>query len=98
MRIQATPVAIGDVRWRQFTTVEGAVRSLRARPWADTVASLECTIVDDTGGIELVFLGRRSVAGIHLGSEIRVSGRVGVHHARLAMLNPVYELMVAPNS
>ncbi len=86
---------IGEVRWHEVTAVEGVIRSLRARPWADSVASLECTVVDPTGGIELIFLGRRSVAGIHLGSGIRAHGRVGAHHGRLAILNPVYELVVA---
>ena len=39
-----------------------SIRSMRVQPWAD-VASLECVVVDETGGILLVFLGRRKVAG-----------------------------------
>ena len=53
------PQQIGALRWRDVVTVEGTVRSLRARPWAENTASVECTIVDGTGGVELVFLGRR---------------------------------------
>ncbi len=87
-------VPIDQVRWRDLTTVEGTVRSVRSRPWVAGTASTECTVLDDTGGIELIFLGRRSVPGIWLGTRIRAAGRVGAHHQRLAMLNPVYELLV----
>jgi RecG-like helicase len=83
---------IGDVRWRDVCTITGRVRSLRVQPWAD-VASLEAVVVDDTGGIVLVFLGRRSVAGLDLGRRVRASGRVGEHRGYLAMLNPWFELL-----
>jgi hypothetical protein len=86
-----TPLAA--VRWRDVVTIEGSVRSVRARPWGHGVATLECTVVDETGGIEVVFLGRRAIAGIALGARIRAFGRVGAHHRRLAILNPVYELV-----
>lgn len=85
--------AIGDLRWRDVAAVEGTIRSVRSRPWADQVASLECTVLDTTGGIELVFLGRRRLGGVQLGAGIRAFGRIGAHHGRLAILNPVYELM-----
>jgi hypothetical protein len=84
---------IGGVRWRDVVTVEGTIRSVRARPWGDGVASLECTVLDDSGGIEVVFLGRRAIPGVALGARIRAFGRVGSHHRRLAILNPVYELV-----
>ena len=88
------PRPIGTVRWREIVTIEGTVRSVRARPWAEEGAStLECTVLDDSGGVEIVFLGRNTVPGIGLGTRIRAHGRVGAHHRRLAILNPVYELV-----
>ena len=84
---------IASVRWRDVVTIEGTVRSVRARPWSDGVATLECTVHDASGGIEVVFLGRRAIPGIVLGARIRARGRVGAHHRRLAILNPVYELL-----
>ena len=84
---------VGDVRWRDVASIEGTIRSVRVRPWADAIPSLECTVLDATGGIELVFLGRRQVGGVHLGRRIRAFGRVGAHHQRLAILNPTYELL-----
>ena len=63
MRMVSAPEKIGDVRWRDLATVEGTVRSLRARPWAENVASVECTLVDGTGGLELCFSGAEMSVG-----------------------------------
>ncbi len=84
-------VSIGDVRWRQRARVAGRLRSVRVQPWGG-VPTLECTLVDDTGGIEVVFLGRREVAGIRPGSRLVAEGILGAHQGRLALLNPDYEL------
>ena len=86
---------IADVRWRQPVHVCGRVRSLRVQPRAQ-VPTLECTIVDGSGGITLVFLGRREVPGIGLGTRMVVAGRAGSHHGRLAVLNPEYTLLSPP--
>lgn len=69
----------------------GRVRSVRVQPWAD-VPTLECTLVDETGGITVVFLGRRKIAGIQPGSRMTVEGVAGAHQERLALLNPDYTL------
>jgi hypothetical protein len=52
--------------------------------------------VDGTGGVAVVFLGRREVAGVRPGTRLRASGVAGAHDGRLAILNPVYELLPAP--
>ena len=83
---------IGAVRWRTHARVRGTVRSMRVQPWAD-VASLECVVVDETGGILLVFLGRRQVAGIELGRELIAEGMVGQSRGYLALLSPDIELL-----
>jgi len=83
---------IGDVRWRTRTRIRGTVHSMRVQPWAD-VASLECVVLDDTGGILLVFLGRRKIAGIELGRTIVAEGMVGQSRGYLAILNPSVELV-----
>lgn len=85
-------VPIGSVRWRERAKVRGRVRSMRVQPWAG-VASLECVIVDDTGGLVLVFLGRRQVAGVELGRHVIAWGMVGQHRGYLAMLNPEIEIV-----
>jgi len=67
---------------------------MRVQPWAN-VASLECVVVDETGGLVVVFLGRRRVAGIELGRHLVVDGVVGAHRGYLAMMNPEIALLVA---
>jgi len=49
--------------------------------------------VDETGGLLLIFLGRRTVAGVELGRHVVAQGMVGEHRGYLAMLNPVIELL-----
>jgi hypothetical protein len=87
----ADSTPIGDVRFRQRVQVRGRVRSLRVRPWAD-VPSLELVLVDGTGGITAVFLGRRQVPGIGPGTMLAIEGMVGSQGNRLAILNPHYDL------
>ena len=48
-----------------------------------------------TGALTLVFLGRRAVAGLNPGSKLSAEGTIGSYQGRLAMLNPVYDLLVA---
>jgi hypothetical protein len=88
----SAPLPIGELRWRTRARIRGRVRSMRVQPWADT-ASLECVVVDGTGGVLLVFLGRRKVAGIELGRELRAEGMVGESRGYLAMINPDIELL-----
>ncbi len=70
----------------------GSIGSMRVQPRGG-VPSLECTLVDETGGILIVFLGRRRIAGIEPGARITVEGRVSDHHGQLALLNPTYQLL-----
>ncbi|MBV9950540.1 MAG: hypothetical protein JO291_01215, partial [Acidimicrobiia bacterium] len=84
--------AIGSVGWRQHTTVEGRIRTLRVQRMRGT-ATLECVLEDETGAASIVFLGRTLVPGIEVGARVRVRGTLGQHHGRLAILNPEYELL-----
>jgi hypothetical protein len=49
---------------------------------------------DQTGGVTLQFLGRRDIAGLEVGSQIRAEGMVGEEEGSLTILNPSYELLV----
>jgi RecG-like helicase len=90
------PMPIANVRWRERVTVEGRVKSLRVRPLAD-VPSLECVLTDGSGSISAVFHGRREIAGITVGTVLRVNGTAVDHHGRLALLNPLYTLVATAN-
>jgi amino acid transporter len=74
---------------RQPVTVAGRVHALRMSPIAGTPA-LECTLVDDSGTIAVVFFGRRSIPGVQVGARLVAEGMVGEHHGRLALINPEY--------
>jgi hypothetical protein len=84
-------VDIADVQWRQRVEVTGTVSALRVQPVSGT-STLECTLADRTGGISVLFLGRRTIAGIEIGTKMTVEGMVVEHHGRLAIMNPVYEI------
>ena len=86
-------VPIADVKWREKVKVAGRVKALRVQPWADQVASLELTLADETGGITVVFLGRRTLGGVHLGTHLIVEGMTSEHHRLLTILNPAYQLL-----
>ena len=90
-RLGTTDVDIADVEWRHRVHVTGTVSALRVQPVSGT-CNLECTLVDDTGGISVLFLGRRTIPGIEIGSVLTVEGMVVDHHGRLAILNPVYDI------
>jgi hypothetical protein len=91
----AGAVPIAEVGARRRVCVAGRVRSLRIQPWGDAPA-LVATVTDGTGRIDVVFLGRRHVPGVTLGSRLAVRGMVGVHHGRLAVLDPDYDLLPPP--
>jgi hypothetical protein len=84
-----TPIV--DVRYRDRVRIAGRVRSLRFAPQHDAPV-LELVLDDGTGSVSVVFLGRRSLAGVDAGTRMVVEGTVGLHHNRLALLNPSYEL------
>jgi hypothetical protein len=84
---------IGAVTWRRRVRVRGEVHALRLQPGAEGSTSLEVTLVDDTGGLTIVFLGRRAVPGIELGRQLEAEGMVGESRGRLVILNPLYVLL-----
>jgi hypothetical protein len=88
-------IPVSQVKWRARAKVAGRIRSLRVQPWAG-VPTLEGTLVDDTGGLSVVFLGRRHVPGIRPGTKMVVEGMAGDHGGRLAILNPEYRLLAVP--
>jgi amino acid transporter len=88
---------IADVRWRERVRVGGKVRSIRV-PTRKGSANLECTLVDSSGSILLVFQGRRRIPGITQGAKVLAQGTVGAWQGRLAILNPDYELIAGPET
>jgi Amino acid permease len=82
---------IAEARYRDRVRLGGRVRSLRVAPQHDAPV-LELVLDDGTAGISVVFLGRRRIPGVEVGTHMVIEGTVGLHRNRLAVLNPTYEL------
>jgi amino acid transporter len=89
---QGNPVAIQNATHRQTAVVQGRIRSVQVSPISGSPA-LRCELVDETGGVTLLFYGRRSIAGIEPGVQLRAEGRIGTYKGHLAIANPLYSLM-----
>jgi hypothetical protein len=84
---------IGNIEWRKRAQVQGRVTSIKTAP-RDSAPTLEVEIWDETGGVSLHFLGRREIAGLEIGSQLRAEGMVGEEEGSMVILNPSYELLV----
>jgi amino acid transporter len=84
-------VAIGEITWRQKAKIAGRVTSVEVQPWQGAQV-LSCTLQDRTGSMTLVFT-RRDVPGVETGAQLVAEGTVGEHEGRLAMLNPLHEVL-----
>jgi hypothetical protein len=86
----ATPVA--DCMDRVPVTVFGTIRTVTIRPRAGTPA-LEAELFDGSAHVTLVWLGRRTIAGVAPGVQLRATGRITTAEGRRLIYNPRYELM-----
>jgi amino acid transporter len=84
---------IGKIEWRKRSKVHGRVTSIATAP-RGSAPMLQVEVWDETGGITLNFLGRREIAGLEVGMEMRAEGMVGEEEGQLTILNPSYELLV----
>ncbi|WP_327090940.1 OB-fold nucleic acid binding domain-containing protein [Nonomuraea sp. NBC_01738] len=85
----ATPIASCGGR-RRFC-VAGTLRTVTLRPRGGAPA-LEAELYDGSDVIDLVWLGRRRIAGIEPGRIVKAEGLVSMQDGRKVMFNPRYEL------
>lgn len=84
-----------DCRERSRRRIAGIVESIRLIP-TSTSNTLEVTIFDGTDRIVGVWLGRKSIPGVNLGSHVILEGTVGSFRSGpLQIINPAYELLPA---
>jgi hypothetical protein len=76
---------------RPVVRVGGTLRAVRERTVAGAPA-LRAELDDGTACLEVVWLGRRAIAGIEQGRELIATGRIAVTRGRLVLFNPRYEL------
>jgi hypothetical protein len=85
---------VSELPDRAPAVVCGTIRTTTLRPRAGTPA-LVAEVYDGTGVLTVVWLGRRTIAGIEAGRRIRVRGRVAQRDGRPVVFNPRYELLPA---
>jgi hypothetical protein len=85
----ATPIAVCGARKR--ARVAGTLRTVTLRPRGGAPA-LEAELYDGSDVINLIWLGRRRIAGIEPGRRLRAEGLVSLQDGRKVMFNPRYEL------
>lgn len=85
-------LCIGDAPDREVVRLRGTLRTVTLRPRGG-VPALEAELYDGTGTINVIWLGRRRIAGIGPGRALEVSGRVGTHDGVRVLYNPRYELL-----
>ena len=84
---------IGKIQWRKRAHVQGQVTSIRTAA-SGSAPLLHVELWDETGGVTLHFIGRRDIAGLEVGSQLRAEGMVGEEEGSLTILNPSYELLI----
>lgn len=85
---------IADLRRCEVSQVTGTVHSLAVPPRGSN-PELRVELYDGSGILTLVWLGRRSIAGIEPGAYLTVTGRVACEDDRMVMFNPSYDLLPA---
>lgn len=76
---------------REVVAVAGTITAVTLRPRA-TVPALVATIDDGSLTVQLVWLGRRRIAGIEPGAYVKVRGLLCRPGGVATIYNPAYEL------
>jgi len=80
---------------RSRASVSGVIRSVTLRP-REGVPALEAELYDGSGTLDLVWLGRREIAGVQPGRRAKIEGLVCLVDGRRTVFNPKYELRPRP--
>lgn len=85
---------IGEVKLRAIEKTGGRIAYIEVSPH-DAPARLTVRVVDGSGAIDCIFLGRRLIAGLEPGVIIGIEGRVAPGADVPVIFNPRYELLLA---
>jgi len=89
--VKAGCCPVSDLVDRQMVDLQGTLKTVTLRPRGG-VPALEAELYDGSGKVTVIWLGRRYIAGIQPGRQIRVRGRVGMREKKPILFNPRYEL------
>lgn len=76
---------------RPVVRVTGTLRAVSERTVAGMPA-LQVELDDGSASLDVVWLGRRAIAGIEPGRELVACGRIATTHGRPVLFNPRYQL------
>ncbi|MGZ8636117.1 MAG: OB-fold nucleic acid binding domain-containing protein [Actinomycetota bacterium] len=81
---------IRDAESRSRVRLAGVVRRITVRPLEGS-ESLEAVLYDGTGEVTVVWMGRRSIRGLNLGTRLVVEGLLAEQRAGRRIVNPSFE-------
>jgi len=84
-------IPAGQCTRGQVVSVSGRLRTVAYTPRTN-LPTLEADLYDGSDVVTLVFLGRRSIAGIEPGRQLTARGRIAIRDDRKVIYNPYYEL------
>ena len=83
--------SIGRARQQAKVDLRGVIRAVDAVSIGG-IPAFRCALADDSGQIDLLFLGRAAVAGFEPGRRCRAVGTVAARDHRAVLWNPRYWL------
>jgi len=81
---------IGDAPIRTPVKLAGVVKRITVHP-EHGLEALEALLTDGTGEVSVLWMGRRSIPGLTLGTKVVVQGVVGEQRQGRRMVNPSFE-------
>ena len=83
-------VRISEAKPRSRVRIAGIVRRITVRP-VEGFESLEAVLWDGTGEVSAIWMGRRHITGLSLGSRLVLEGIVGKERGVTKIVNPTFE-------
>jgi ATP-dependent DNA helicase RecG len=86
---------IADLKVGEMVTVRGEIRHVAVkRAWKSYMPIVEATVVDETGGITLVWFNQPFMAkALHEGQQANFAGKVFSNKTGIHLSNPSYEVL-----
>jgi hypothetical protein len=91
MALENGGTPVDRCRDRSQVCVVGMLRTVTIQPRGGS-PSLQAELWDGSGTVDVVWIGRRRIAGIEPGRVIKAQGRITQRDGRRVMFNPKYEL------
>ncbi|WP_194947996.1 OB-fold nucleic acid binding domain-containing protein [Actinomyces trachealis] len=85
-------IHLDQIEPRSRVRVSGVLQAVTHRP-ASAKPVLVARLYDGTGAVDLIWLGRRDIAGVVPGAHLITEGMVTAGRSRPIIYNPAYELL-----